>query len=192
MAEPLGPAPKRMEAQLTHDGVTWRYTPDLGDLVSPLAMFLVLAGAAVTSLGLTYGLPLAALAAAAAAAVAVVITARVKRAERVMLTDRTLTVEVRRLLTTERTVLRLDDLEMAKLTMEGTCVVFRTADTLTSVGVGQPRDHVAWFARAVGVALGEVESREQAEGREYTFMRTAPEALRALKEPTSISDPNKH
>lgn len=185
----LPPAPVRMDADVLHDGVRWRYEDGLGAwgqrwlvaFVAFVAAGLVFAlFAGLTSLVLLASLPVAFL---------TLVALRTPYAIEVRVTDRLVTVDVERAMSRHRTTLRLDELDVLKLTdppeLGGSGqVVLRADEQVVSFGRGQPRDHAAWMVHAIEVAESAMARREDREGREYTFLRRTPEEVAALRDTT--------
>lgn len=176
MSEP----PADMPIELGHDGVVW--TLGARPFARELAVLsIVTAGALLGTAAIRWWLALIAI---APAVVAFAAAAQAARRTRVRVTDRAVIVEARTLGGTEVTRVALDELTgISVQVVDGDAgLVVRTRRDTVVIGVGRPREEVDWMIGAVGAAQEAFGRREQAEGREWTFLRRVPEGLTRLRE----------
>ncbi len=164
-----------MAAEVLHDGVRWRI-PTGGLLVVWSAVVLgpsLAAGAAAVAL--EHLLPLG-------LAVGGVLLWALGVAQR----QRPVTVRITpRAVHVDDVVLPLDELSVAKLVEPptpdgGWKLVLRAGERVVAVGEGRPRPHLEWLLAAIDEARARFASREALEGREYSFLRKAPEQLEGI------------
>lgn len=176
----LEPPPASMSAQVTHDGVVW----DVGRRGAwPLFVLggLLVAGGLGAVAASVWG---AGILVAAGAGIWLVGFVSGSRRIVVRLTDRAIAVEHRTAWSATVERLPLDELRSVRIVGEEEApeakLVLRGRDAVLVVGVGRPEAELVWMAGAIDAASAAFARREQAEGREWTFLRKAPEALRRL------------
>ena len=182
MPDPLSPSPPPVGATIEHDGVVWEIKPTPGHtlfLWGVVGAALASVGAALNTIDL---IPVAVV----TVLVALAVVAQHPRITRVDLGDRALTVEQVRLLRTQRTVLPLDKIEVARVSPPrnegGTgSAVFRAGHDTVSIGAGRPPAELRWFVGAVEQARHHLARREGIEGREYSFLQRVPPEVDALR-----------
>jgi hypothetical protein len=175
------PPPADLPIELDHDGVVWTIGARSG--AAPLAGVAVGGGLVLVDLAVTVT-PWAGFGAALAFLVAAALGTQVVSRTRVRVNDRAVVVEERGLRGTIVTRVPLD--ELASLTVaerdDEVQLVLRTRERTLVVGAGRPRDELEWIVGAVAAAQEAFGRREQAEGREWTFLRKVPEGLTRLRE----------
>ena len=183
--DPVPPAlpapPPAMGAVLDHAGVTWRYGHQTG--VAVIAGAVSLASLAAVVGGVVVGVWLGVGVAAVVGGVAVLVLLQALRRNTLRLTSRNLTVQGLTLGHRDRWDLRIDDLEEVNCAMSDRgdwALVIRTKEERAVVAAGQPEAWLKWLASAVDHARARSAQREAVDGREWAFLRTAPEDLTRL------------
>jgi hypothetical protein len=176
-----------MDTALDHDGVCWTYgqRTDVA-LGAGGAVLLLLVG----GIGGTFALGwLAGAGIAAVALVPALIALQALRRTTVRLTTRALSIEGRAPLPlgwgSERREIRIDDIRDARCAQSDRgdwALVVRTRDETVVVGSGHDEDWLRWLCSAVEHARARNAQREAVDGREWGFLRTAPEAIERLRE----------
>jgi hypothetical protein len=175
----MNPVPPGMTASYDHDGAHWRFG---GSTLAALSSLMV----ALTALlaGLAYGGWVWALA-ALVLLIALVVLLQSLPSTHVQLTLRAVIVEHRSLAGLQRQVVRLDDItqqSVASTTSGDSALVLRTREETVVIGSGCDPAHLVWFSQMVQHARSLTSLREQQEGREWTFLRKAPEEIGQLRE----------
>lgn len=178
----LPPAPLEADVEVTHDGLVWRTRRHGRGEVWLLGAALAAAGVGLSFLldpRLAFG-GVGALWLGAAALFAV----QNQRWTEVRLDDRSLVVERHGLFGTEVERIAMADLREVVVGENDfgapRHVVVKTRDDRVVLGEGASSAIVGWLHLAVLAAAEGQARRARAEGREYPFLRTAPEALRDL------------
>jgi hypothetical protein len=166
-----------MVVRTDHDGVTWVRYGVVG-AVGAVAAVAVLAFGASAALATWHLLAFAAL--TAATFVAGALAVRLVRGEELRVTVRALTAD--------GLTVRLDDiatvqvLSDARSGRDALVVETRRGDRHV-LAPGSLPQHLSWFLRRIDEARAVTAERERREGREWTFLRHAPEDLDKLREP---------
>ena len=108
------------------------------------------------------------------------------RRTEVEVTDRAVTIVRHRLFRApERIRLPLDELEvrrgMPRYEGDSGMILISHGEEVHAVGHGRPDPHLAWVVAAIVQARQHLVEREQREGREWGFMKKAPDAVEALR-----------
>lgn len=170
-----------MAVELRHDGAVWTLEGHAAHPLSPVlvggvAALVALLGAG--SVGLAVGVVVLTVLVA-------LVVAQTERRVVVEVSDRALTVTRLRWLGRDRTRLAIDEIEAAWVSPPreqggSDSAVFRVDDTYVAVGPGRPDEELRWLVAAVRAAMEHHERRTRVEGREYRFMKKAPEGLASL------------
>lgn len=178
----LPPPPAGSDVEVGHDGVVWRSKPSPARWAA-LVVALSLAGALV-ALGLFAAAWLAGVGLALGALVGLIALQSARRSE-VRIDDRQVVVEQVGALGTKTERLAMADLRSLEVVPRPDddgpgWLVARTRTERLVIGQGQPPEVVAWLHAALLLAIEGQARRAEAEGREYPFLRKAPEQLEAL------------
>lgn len=176
MTPQLPPPPEGCEVEVGHDGVIWRSLPRPKATLDGVCGF-ALAGAGVLA-ALTQSLALGLAAAAVVAVVALAVAVQSARRTEVRIDDRQLVVEHIGAMGTTTERIAMADLRSVEV--GPSCLVARTRTERIVIGQGQPPGTVAWLHAALLLAIEGQARRAEAEGREYPFLRKAPEQLHAI------------
>lgn len=170
-----------MSAVIDHEGVAWTYG-------RREAAAFVSAGVAAVGFAATFALfavaPPFAVIAALPGLLGAYVAVQALRSHTARVTTRAITLTSRTALgRTVATAIRLDDIVHAAAARSkhgDWAVVVRTRSACTVIGSGEPEDDAAWMAAAVHQAIHRSAERERVEGREWGFLRNAPETLTAI------------
>lgn len=178
----LPPIPKGMRAELTHDGVRWVVRSSAQAWSTGVGLVSLLAAALATGwLGIG-GTPLVAW---VPFLLLVPVVWQLSRTTTVEVTDRAVVVERRAGFVREQERFPLDEVSVRVIEPHEASgdwlMVVRAGDDGATLGRGQPSHHLAWMVEAIDVGRAGFAARERAEGREYSFLRKAPEALEQLR-----------
>lgn len=185
----LPPVPEGMTIQITHDGVLWEVAAPV--VAIPLAAFAWLGAVFVG--GMLIGLAAVAVA-LVVGAVGAVLGAQHPLQTQIHVSDWAVSVTVRRLFGTERVRLPLDGIDVAKVSPPreegGTgSLILRSGQTVLSVARGRSPDELRWMLAAIEQARHHHRQREVVEGKEYGFMKRAPEEVTRLTRPQPVPTP---
>lgn len=164
-----------------HEGVAWTYGRRELAALACVAVFVAAFLVGIVAYPVAPAVsPIAAL----VALVAVYVAVRAMGTHTARVTTRAITVTTRTALGgTSVTNVRLDDVVHASAAQSkhgDWALVVRTRDETTVIGSGEPKDEVVWMGSAVHQAIHGSSERERVEGREWGFLRNAPEAITAL------------
>jgi hypothetical protein len=178
MSTSLWPVPPGMDASYDHDGAHWRFGGSVLAVLVSVLVGLVALGAGVAFGGWVWALV------GLVWLVALLVLAQSLPSTRVQVTMRAVIVEHRSLSGLTRQVVRLDDITqqvVASTTSGDSALVLRTRDETVVIGSGCDPQHLTWFCQMVEHARILISVREQREGREWTFLRKAPEEIDQLR-----------
>lgn len=181
LPEPILPLPPPdMTVAQDHEGLAWRFgqDPAVAAMAGLFAASLAVAGALGAAAGLRGMLALLLV-----ALLPLWVAIFAMRRTTIRLTSRALRVQGRG---SERQDLRLDDLVEAKCSQSSRgdwALVVRTRNETAVLGARQPEEHLRWMALAIEHAIRRSGHREAVDGREWNFLRRAPEEISRLREP---------
>lgn len=172
-----------MTAELDHDGVTWRQGDRPGlQIASVLALLGLLAGGSVLG-------PIAFGVALVLAVLPILVFVQASRRATVRLTLRCLVIETRSGLgRTTRERIPLDEIRQVRVAASSSgdfALVLGRGDTRIPIGTREPREHLEWLQSRIEHARVLFAEHERQEGREWTFLRTVPNALGDLLDHTT-------
>ncbi|MCA9494557.1 MAG: hypothetical protein KC621_31735 [Myxococcales bacterium] len=178
----LPPTPEGCDVEVAHDGIVWRSRTSPARWAG-LVFALALASALV-ALGVFLGAWIGVVGVLFAALAGLVAVQSGRRSE-VRIDDRQLVVEDIGLFGTRTERIAMADLRSLEVVerpddLGPGWLVARTRTERLVVGQGQSPEVVAWLHAALLLAIDGQARRAEAEGREYPFLRTAPEQLKAL------------
>jgi hypothetical protein len=174
----LPPIPPGMNASFDHDGAHWRLTRNLNVALVAFAMALLTGTLLVPYWPWSLG------PAAVIWPISGLVLVQSLQRTQVRVNSHELTLEQRSLGRIQRRIVRVDDIvhhAVATSDRGESALVVKTREETVVIGAGCDPRHLAWLAQAVGAARRLTGLREQEEGREWSFLRRAPEALDVLR-----------